>query len=300
MTPEKKRRLKKIGKERAEQSSREIGELLRRSNPVGMDSPDYIANEIAIRGKEKALRNTFTVLSRADVERDFLIRPLQDESVEKHTQRFNRFLWCSTCDTFMPVQVVGGAHCRCRNLIHAVKDGRFVVGGQGRVEVVQLIPKVQGESLVRTGERLLLYGGALTGVAALLHVGIILGGPGWYRFFGAGERMAQLAARGSSYPTLVTAGIAAVLGLWALYALSGAGMLRPLPLRRLVLALIAAVYLIRGVAGIPVVLFVDNPYTNELKGRITFMVVSSAICICLGLCYAVGAAGIRQRSRLHV
>lgn len=142
MTPEEKRRLKKIGKERAEQNSREIGELLRQANPVGMDSPDYIANEIAIRGKEKALRNTFEVLSREDVERDFLIRPLLDESVERHTQRSDRFLWCRACDTFMPVQVVGGAHCRCRNLIHAVKNGRFIVGSQGRVEVVQLFAKV--------------------------------------------------------------------------------------------------------------------------------------------------------------
>jgi putative oxidoreductase len=143
---------------------------------------------------------------------------------------------------------------------------------------------------VRIGDRLLLYGGLLTSVAALLHVGMIFGGPDWYRFFGAGERMARLSARGSTYPTLVTAGIAAILGLWALYALSGAGVIRPLPLRRLVLALIAAIYLTRGAVGVPVVLFVDNPYTNELKGRMTFMVVSSTICICLGLCYAVGAA----------
>ena len=138
-------------------------------------------------------------------------------------------------------------------------------------------------------DRSLLYGGLLTGAAALLHAGIILGGPDWYRFFGAGERMARLSARGSRYPILVTAGIAAILGIWALYALSGAGVIRRLPLLRLVLVLIAAVYLIRGAAGIPVVLFVDDPYTNELKGRMTFMVVSSAICVCLGLCYAVGA-----------
>lgn len=150
---------------------------------------------------------------------------------------------------------------------------------------------------MRIGDRLLLYGGLLTSVAALLHVGIILGGPDWYRFFGAGERMARLSARGSSYPALVTAGIAAILGIGSLYALSGAGVIRRLPLQRLVLVLIAAVYLTRGAIGVPVVLFVDNPYTNELKGRMTFMVVSSAICICLGLFYAVGAAGVWQRSR---
>jgi hypothetical protein len=147
---------------------------------------------------------------------------------------------------------------------------------------------------LRTGERLLVAGGVLTGAAALLHVGIILGGPDWYRFFGAGERMARLAARGSIYPTVVTACIAAILGVWALYALSGAGVIRRLPLLRLALTLIAAVYLARGILGLPAVMLADDPYANELKAKMTFMVVSSAICIVLGLCYAVGAALVRK------
>lgn len=150
---------------------------------------------------------------------------------------------------------------------------------------------------MQNGDRLLLGGGLLTGVASLLHIAIILGGPGWYRFFGAGERMARLAARGSSYPTLITASITAILGVWTLYALSGAGIIRRLPFLRLSLVLIAAIYLARGALGVPVVLLVEDPYTSELRARMTFMVVSSAICAFLGLCYAVGAAGVWQRSR---
>jgi hypothetical protein len=133
-------------------------------------------------------------------------------------------------------------------------------------------------------------GGTLTAAAALLHVGIIIGGPEWYRFFGAGERMAWLAARGSVYPAIITAGIAAVLGVWALYAFSGAGVIRRLPFLRPALTLIAAVYLARGILGVPVVMFVDDMYTNQLKAKMTFMVASSAICVVLGLCYALGAA----------
>ena len=145
-------------------------------------------------------------------------------------------------------------------------------------------------------QRWLLLGGVVTGAASLLHVGIILGGPDWYRFFGAGERMARLAARGSPYPAAITAGIAAVLGVWMLYALSGAGVIRRLPLLRIVLALIAAVYLGRGVLGIPLVLLVDDPYANQLKGRMTFMIVTSAVCVLLGLCYAAGAAHAGRRT----
>jgi hypothetical protein len=39
--------------------------------------------------------------------------------------------------------------------------------------------------------RPLLWGGALSLVAALLHIAIIVGGPAWYRFFGAGEALAN-------------------------------------------------------------------------------------------------------------
>ena len=150
---------------------------------------------------------------------------------------------------------------------------------------------------MQDGERWLRWGALLTGAASLLHLAIIFGGPDWYRFFGAGERMARLSARGSAYPTVVTAGIAFVLGLWALYGLSGAGVIRRLPLLRLALVLIACVYFARGILGIPLVLFVDGPYTDELKGRMTFMVVSSLICIFLGFCYAFGAARVWRRPR---
>lgn len=147
----------------------------------------------------------------------------------------------------------------------------------------------------RTADGLLRLGGGLTGAAALLHLAIIAGGPAWYRFFGAGERMARMASRGSPFPAVVTAGIAAVLTVWALYAFSGAGVIRRLPLLRPALALIAAVFLARGLLGVPVVLLTDDPYMNELRARMTFMVVTSAVCVFLGVCYAAGAARVPRR-----
>jgi putative oxidoreductase len=150
---------------------------------------------------------------------------------------------------------------------------------------------------MRDGERWQLWGALLTGVAALLHLGIIFGGPEWYRFFGAGERMARLSARGSAYPAVITAGIASILGVWALYGLSGAGLIRRMPLLRPALVLIAGVYLVRGALGIPAVILVKGEYADELKGRMTFMVVSSLICISLGCCYAFGAARVWKRPR---
>ena len=97
----------------------------------------------------------------------------------------------------------------------------------------------------------LVVGGALSALAALLHLGCIAFGAPWYRFFGAGEQMARLAASGSPYPALVTTVIAVVLLAWSLIAFSGAGLVRKLPLLRTGLLLVTAIYLVRGAAVLP-------------------------------------------------
>ena len=118
-------------------------------------------------------------------------------------------------------------------------------------------------------------------VAAVLHLGCIVFGAPWYWFFGAGERMAQLAIAGDPYPALVTAAIAAVLAVWALYALSAAGAIRRLPLLRSALCAITAVYLLRGVVGLP--------FVAQLPGRSpAFWYWSSAICLALGVVHLIG------------
>jgi len=141
----------------------------------------------------------------------------------------------------------------------------------------------------------LRWGAWLTGVAALLHLAIIFGGPAWYRFFGAGERMERLAARGAVYPAVLTAAIAGVLAIWALYGLSGAGVVRRLPLLRPALVLIAGVYGARGLLGIPAVLLAEGPYAAELRGRMPFMVVTSLVCLALCVSYAPGNREPRRR-----
>jgi hypothetical protein len=56
----------------------------------------------------------------------------------------------------------------------------------------------------------LILAGVGSLAASILHLACIAGGPDWYRFFGAGERMARMAARGHWYPTVVTLGTAFV------------------------------------------------------------------------------------------
>lgn len=131
------------------------------------------------------------------------------------------------------------------------------------------------------GTSWLLCGAVLSLLAALLHVGVIVGGPDWYRFFGAPESYAVATQRGSLFPAFVTSGIAAVLALWSAFAASGAGLIPRLPLLRTALVAITAIYLARGLLIIPVVFTVPYP-----EGAFDYW--SSAIVLIYGIVHAVG------------
>ena len=136
----------------------------------------------------------------------------------------------------------------------------------------------------------LIVAACLSAVAGLLHLACIVFGAPWYRFLGAGEGMARLAEAGHWYPAAMASSIAAVLFTWSLYALSGAGVVRRLPLLRPVLCLITAVYIGRGIGFAAIMpLFPGN--------SLTFWLVSSGICLAIGL---VHLAGLRQAWTLLV
>lgn len=132
----------------------------------------------------------------------------------------------------------------------------------------------------------LIIAGVLSVIASLLHVACIFGGPDWYLFFGAGERMAQLAAAGDPYPTRATLVIASILAGWGLYAWSGAGLIFKLPLLKPILVLITAVYLIRGVAGLFAPFVTSDSVVHQ--NSVTFWLVSSVICCIYGTFYLSG------------
>jgi hypothetical protein len=126
----------------------------------------------------------------------------------------------------------------------------------------------------------LIAAGVMSAAASLAHLAVIVGGPAWYRFFGAGEGMTQAAERGLLIAPLITVSIAAVLAIWAAYAFSGAGLIPRLPLLRIGLATIAAIYLLRGLWILPGL---------PLLGRSpSFIFWSSVIVLIIGAAYAIG------------
>ena len=135
--------------------------------------------------------------------------------------------------------------------------------------------------MYKANNKFLIAAAIYTALAALAHIGCIIFGADWYRFFGAGEQMAQMAEAGHWYPVVVTSVIVIFLAIWSLYALSAAGVIRRLPLLRLALCLIASIFLIRGISFVMLMpMFPEN--------SLTFWLVSSGICLMIGILYAVG------------
>ena len=127
----------------------------------------------------------------------------------------------------------------------------------------------------------LTVAGGLSAMAAVVHLAVIFGGAGWYRFVGVGEPMARAVERGSLVPHLWATAIAGVLAVWAAYAWAGAGLIPRLPLMRPALVAITVVYLVRGLA-LPVLL------SRGLGRSDAFWWWSSLIVLTIGATYALG------------
>jgi len=129
--------------------------------------------------------------------------------------------------------------------------------------------------------KVLLLAGYLNALVATLHLGCIVYGAPWYRFFGAGEQMAIWAVQGNIKATLYTLFIATVLFTWSAYAFSGAGTISRLPWLKVILVTITSVYILRGVAGF---FLINNPLGRTAE----FWLWSSIICLGFGIVHLVG------------
>jgi hypothetical protein len=133
------------------------------------------------------------------------------------------------------------------------------------------------------GNKLLISAAVLSFLIAALHVVIIFIGAEGYRYFGAGEEMAQGDAAGSWGPALITTIITVFFILFGLYALSGAKVIRRLPVLKAALIVISAIFVLRGagIIGDAYMMTVDPSY----PGR---MFVFSLVALITGLCFLLG------------
>jgi len=125
-------------------------------------------------------------------------------------------------------------------------------------------------------------------LAALHAVVIAIGAPA-YRYFGRAD-LGEAALRGSLQPALATLAITITLTVWGLYAFSGAGLVRRLPLLRAGLVTISVIYTLRGLI---LVLDLARWMTGEhFPPR---QAVFSAAALTIGLCHAMGTWLVSRR-----
>lgn len=121
------------------------------------------------------------------------------------------------------------------------------------------------------------------GIAALQFV-IYFGGHDVYRAFGAPPAIADMRAAEPAQMFLWSSFWFALFLGFALYAFSGAGLIRALPALRSGLIAIAAIYGLRGLALVPQLLLLDQlPFTRTRDAAF------SALALVLALAYAIGA-----------
>lgn len=95
-------------------------------------------------------------------------------------------------------------------------------------------------------QMLLLLGAVASFGLAAVHILLVFRPQGW-TYFGAGA-LAAVAQTKARWLPPVTAGLALLFAVWGVYALSGAGILGPLPAEDAVLVSAGVIYLIRGLA----------------------------------------------------
>jgi len=140
----------------------------------------------------------------------------------------------------------------------------------------------------------LILAGLGSALVALLHAVIIFLGAPAYRYFGAAD-LAPLAERGSPMPAVITGFLVLIFAVWALYAFSGAGLGPRLPLLRLGLIAIAAIYTLRGLMLLPELFALASG-----KLAVPRMAVFSAVSLFIGLCYVAGLLRARRSPAPHL
>ncbi|RKQ71702.1 hypothetical protein DES40_1030 [Litorimonas taeanensis] len=122
-------------------------------------------------------------------------------------------------------------------------------------------------------------------VGAVFHIACLFGGADWLLFAGAPAAFAEAYRQGAVSPIYWTVGIAVMLVVWGLYALSAAQRIRPLPVLKIGVALIGTLMFLRGIIGLGALVLTDWPW-DTAKGQ--FHAIASFMIFGVGLFYYAG------------
>ena len=140
----------------------------------------------------------------------------------------------------------------------------------------------------RRGRAILLAAAGCSIAVALFHalipLVVLFIGQDAYSFFGGYNQAKAVQAGASVRAALICLSLALLFVIWALYAFSGAGKMRRLPLLRAGLLVIGVIYTLRGLELVPEIIPIFN---GRLHVPVQFLGFS-AVSLAIGVLYLVG------------
>jgi len=144
MDPAEKRRLKKLGKQRVEEQSRELQERLAESNPAPIGSDEWAKNYRQGTLKEKELRQQQPdIIHSHEIDCDFVLNPIDPVAHGVPTY----YIQCVQCGDVLHSCPQQSVTCSCSKLSISLDDDQTVITAESkaRIQWVKLIGKSTAE-----------------------------------------------------------------------------------------------------------------------------------------------------------
>jgi hypothetical protein len=144
MDKDERKRLKKLGKERAEQRSQEGHAALAASNPAPIGSEQWVANYRAQRLQERELRAAPPdYIASSVAQRDWVMLAADDNKASGIFAIPTCYLHCTRCGDLIHSATDASNRCECGNVQLQPNEKKILVGDRSSVRLVTLIAKAQ-------------------------------------------------------------------------------------------------------------------------------------------------------------
>jgi hypothetical protein len=127
-----KRRLKKLGKQRVEERSRELRNRLTESNPAPVGSDEWAQNyrQATLKGKELRQQQP-DVIYASEIQRDFVVNPIEPPPLGVPTY----YVRCVQCGDALHSCPTEHIKCSCGKLTITPGNGQTTIAAESRADV---------------------------------------------------------------------------------------------------------------------------------------------------------------------
>lgn len=129
--------------------------------------------------------------------------------------------------------------------------------------------------------KFLISAGVIAAASAVWHLLCILGGPSWFVFARAPQKIIESAQQGTLLAPIGTVIVAGLMFACTIFAFSAVGLIRKVPLLKPALITISLLCTLRGLIAIP--------FLVTTTGLDVWEVIASSVWFYVGICFIVGS-----------